>query len=41
MWLTSILYEEQYSNDTFTEDAADFYNKFYDFKIDKEVLKNQ
>lgn len=41
MWLTSILYEEQYSNDTFIEDAADFYNRFYDFKIDKEVLKNQ
>lgn len=41
MWLTSILYQEQYSYDTFTEDAADFYNRFYDFKIDKEVLKNQ
>lgn len=41
MWLTSILYQEQYSNNTFAEDAADFYNKFYDFKIDKEVLNNQ
>ncbi len=40
MWLTSILYPEQYSNDTFAEDAADFYNRFYDFKIDKEVLMN-
>lgn len=41
MWLTSILYQEQYSKDTFAEDAADFYNRFYNFKIDKEVLKNQ
>lgn len=41
MWLTSILYQEQYSNDTFIEDVSAFYQTFYDFVIDKEVFKNQ
>ncbi len=40
MWLTSILYKDLYSNDNFAEDVAYFYNTFYDFEIDKEVLKN-
>jgi len=38
MWLTSILYPNQYSNDNFADDVADFYNKFYDFEVDKEGL---
>lgn len=41
MWLTNILYQDKYSNDTFVNDVAEFYNKFYDFKVDKEVLKNE
>ncbi len=40
MWLTSILYKDLYSNDNFAEDVAHFYRTFYDFEIDKEVLKN-
>ena len=40
MWLTSILYKDLYSNDNFAEDVAYFYDTFYDFEIDKEVLKN-
>ena len=41
MWLTSILYQNQYSNDAFIEDVSAFYQTFYGFDIDKEVLKNQ
>jgi iron complex transport system substrate-binding protein len=40
MWLTSVLYPDLYSSDNFAEDVAYFYNTFYDFEIDKEVLKN-
>ena len=40
MWLTSVLYPDLYSDDNFAEDVAYFYNTFYDFEIDKEVLKN-
>ncbi len=40
MWLTSILYKDLYSNDNFAEDVAYFYSTFYDFEIEKEVLKN-
>ena len=38
MWLTSILYSDDYTNDSFTEDVYAFYNKFYNFDADKEVL---
>jgi len=38
MWLTSILNEENYSFDTFKEDVADFYNVFYNFSVDKELI---
>jgi len=38
MWLTSVLNEENYSFDTFKEDAAAFYETFYDFNIDKEMI---
>lgn len=39
MWLTSILYPEEYPYDNFIKEAADFYLKFYDFEVDKEALK--
>ncbi|MCQ4923314.1 ABC transporter substrate-binding protein [Tissierella carlieri] len=38
MWLTSILHEEDYSNDTFKQDVADFYKEFYDIEINKEDI---
>lgn len=38
MWLTSILYEDKYPYDKFVDEVYDFYKKFYDFEIDKEVL---
>lgn len=40
MWLTSVLYPDLYSSENFAEDVAYFYSTFYDFEIDKEVLKN-
>lgn len=40
MWLTSILYEDKYTNEDFIEEAKDFYEEFYGFEIDEEALKN-
>ncbi len=38
MWLTSILYKDKYSHEKFAEEANNFYDKFYGFKVNKEEL---
>lgn len=38
MWLTSVLNEENYPFDSFKEDVAEFYERFYDFTVDKEKI---
>ena len=38
LWLTSVLHPEVYPFDTFCQDAADFYQTFYGFEIDKGLI---
>jgi iron complex transport system substrate-binding protein len=38
MWLTSVLNEELYSFDTFKDAVAEFYDVFYNFSVDKEMI---
>ena len=38
MWLTSTLNEDGYPFDEFKDDVVEFYEKFYDFSADKEVI---
>jgi len=38
LWLSSILYSENYSFDTFVKDVADFYKTFYGFDIDQTLI---
>ncbi len=38
MWLKSVLNEEAYPFEDFKTDAAEFYEDFYDFKVDKEKI---
>ena len=39
MWLTSILYEDEYPYDKFVDEVYDFYKEFYGIEIDKGVLE--
>ena len=38
MWLTSVLYEEDYPFEKFKADTYDFYKEFYGVEIDKEKI---
>lgn len=38
LWLLAALHPKDYSLEEFQEDAADFYERFYGFTIDKELL---
>ena len=38
IWLTSILYQENYPYAKFVDEVTNFYGKFYGFEVDKEVL---
>lgn len=38
MWLTSVLNEDSYSFDNFKADVAEFYNTFYNFEVNKELI---
>lgn len=37
-WLASVLHGEVYPFDTFKEDAVSFYEKFYGFSLDKQLI---
>lgn len=38
IWLTAILHKEEYPYSQFVSEVYNFYNQFYDFKVDKEIL---
>ena len=38
LWLTSVLHPEEYPFETFTADAADFYQTFYGFAVDESLI---
>lgn len=38
MWLTSVLNEEAYPFETFKKDVSEFYERFYDFKVESEKI---
>ncbi|TJX14577.1 ABC transporter substrate-binding protein [Tissierella creatinini] len=38
MWLASVLNEEAYPFETFKSDVSDFYERFYDFKVESEKI---
>ena len=38
LWLTSVLHPEGYPFETFTADAADFYQTFYGFAVDESLI---
>ena len=38
MWLTSVLNEDKYPFDTFKDNVVEFYNVFYNFTADKEMI---
>lgn len=37
-WLTNTLYTKRYTKEQFANDVSDFYEKFYDFTVNKEEL---
>ena len=39
MWLTSVLHSSLYSSETFAADAVSFYETFYGFTPDADLLK--
>ncbi|MFR8519771.1 MAG: ABC transporter substrate-binding protein, partial [Emergencia timonensis] len=38
LWLLAALHPEAYSLEEFQEDVSDFYDRFYGFTVDKELL---
>lgn len=38
LWLTSVLHDDVYSFDTFTQDVVDYYETFYGFTIDTALI---
>lgn len=38
MWLTSVLNEEAYPFETLKKDVSEFYERFYDFKVESEKI---
>lgn len=39
LWIFAALHPQEYSLETLQEDVADFYDRFYGFKADKELVK--
>ena len=38
LWITAVLYPDEYSMEDFAKDAADFYQEFYDFEMDTSAI---